>query len=52
MITIANYYRHLQESMKLQVKGGTLQSIKSRLIHDFGDKFIIFQKSSRADEIV
>ena len=52
MITIANYYRQLQESIKLQVKGGTPRNIKSRLIHAFEDKLSFFQKSSRTGEIV
>ena len=52
MTTIANYYRQLQESVKLQVKGDTPRNIKSRLIHAFGDKLSFFQKSSRASEIV
>ena len=50
--TIANYYRQLLESMKLQVKGDTPQNIKSRLIHDFGDRSSFFQKSSRTSKIV
>ena len=52
MITIANYYRQLQESIKLQVKGSTPRNIKSRLIHAFEDKLSFFQKSSRTGEIV
>ena len=38
MTNIVNYYRQLQESMKLQVKGGTHRIIKSRLIHAFQGK--------------
>ena len=52
MTTIANYYRQLQESMKLRVKGDSPRNIKSRLIHAFGDKLSFFQTSSRAGEIV
>ena len=51
MTAIANHYRQLQESMKLQVKGDTPRNIKSRLIHGIGDKLSFFQKSSRAGEI-
>ena len=52
MTTIANYYRQLQESMKLQVKRDTPRNIESRLIHVFRDKLSFFQKSSRTGEIV
>ena len=52
MTTIANYYRQLQESMKLQVKGDTPRNVKSRLIHVLGEKLSFFQKSSRGGEIV
>ena len=52
MTTIANYYKQLQESMKLQVKRDTPCNIKTRLIHACGDKLSFFQKSSRTCGIV
>ena len=52
MSTIADYYRQLQKSMKLQVKGDTTRNVKERLVHEFGKKLSFFQKSSRTGEIV
>ena len=49
--TTANYYKQLQESMKLHVKGDTPRNIKTRLIHAY-DKSSFFHKSSRVGEIV
>ena len=46
MTTIADYYRQLQKSMKLQVKGDTTRNVKERLVHEFGEKLSFFQKSS------